>query len=238
MVLDRRSMPMTKITQSDLSKNDGKEGRQAYVAVDGKVYDVGSSDLWALGSHMQQHQAGADLSEELARAPHGTEVFERMKLAGELIDEPRRAKAPLPGWALKALGYHPHPISIHFPQAFFTFSPIFLVMAYVFKVPEFERTSFYILAAGVLMALPAYATGLFHWRYKFGAKRNFNLRFKMIVSPVLILAGALTLVLHAVHGPLPVDRIHIPILVLQLLLLAVVVSLGHIGGKIAFGGGK
>jgi hypothetical protein len=60
----------------------------------------------------------------------------------------------------------------------------------------------------------------------------------MFVSPVLLLVGAVALALHALRGPLPVDRIDIPVFVLQLLLLPIAVSLGHIGGKIAFGRGK
>ncbi len=229
---------MKKFTTADLAENDGKEGRRAYVAFEGRVYDVSGSNLWPKGSHMTEHQAGADLSDKLSRAPHGKEVFENVRLVGELIEKPRKSAKPLPAWSIKLLSLHPHPIFVHFPQAFFTFAPVFLGLAYFYKLQDFERTSFFILTAGMITALPAYATGFFHWYYRFGAKWNFYFRFKMIVSPVLLLIGATALALHAARGPLPVERIDVPVLVLQLLLLPIVVSLGYVGGKIVFSGGK
>ncbi|MBE0475506.1 MAG: cytochrome B5 [Coriobacteriia bacterium] len=60
---------MREITQEELATNDGREGRPAWVAYEGTVYDVTDSAMWVDGEHMD-HQAGRDLTEEHAEAPH------------------------------------------------------------------------------------------------------------------------------------------------------------------------
>ncbi|MGZ4887094.1 MAG: cytochrome b5 domain-containing protein, partial [Candidatus Aminicenantales bacterium] len=45
-----------------MAKNNGGNGSRAFIAFDGKVYDVTDSDLWSGGDHMGAHQAGKDLT--------------------------------------------------------------------------------------------------------------------------------------------------------------------------------
>ena len=71
-------------TLEELAEYDGLEGREAYVAVDGVVYDVTGSDMWDEGGH-NGFQAGQDLSEEIKEvSPHGVSVLERMPVVGTL----------------------------------------------------------------------------------------------------------------------------------------------------------
>ena len=63
---------------------DGKEGRPAYIAYKGSVYDVTPSKLWKDGSHLRKHSAGNDLTDILKTAPHGEEKILSMKKVGEL----------------------------------------------------------------------------------------------------------------------------------------------------------
>ena len=67
-----------------MSKCDGKDGRPAYFAYKGNVYDITGSDRWADGTHYNMHFAGSDLTEALVEAPHEDEVFERFKIVGVL----------------------------------------------------------------------------------------------------------------------------------------------------------
>ncbi|HHM24469.1 MAG TPA: cytochrome B5 [Bacteroidetes bacterium] len=71
-------------TLEELKQYDGKSGRPAYIACDGKVYDVSGSFLWQNGEHMVTHMAGRDLSAELAHAPHGADLLERFPTVGIL----------------------------------------------------------------------------------------------------------------------------------------------------------
>lgn len=61
------------MTAAELARFDGKEGRRAYFAYRGEIYDATGSPLWKEGSHMGRHQAGTDLTEAIGQAPHGEE---------------------------------------------------------------------------------------------------------------------------------------------------------------------
>jgi predicted heme/steroid binding protein len=74
-----------KFTLEELKQYDGREGRPAYIAYKGKVYDVTDSFLWIEGDHQGQHVAGKDLTDEMAFAPHGEDIFERVKQVGVLV---------------------------------------------------------------------------------------------------------------------------------------------------------
>jgi len=73
-----------KFTLEELKQYDGREGRPAYIAYKGKVYDVTDSYLWIDGDHQGQHVAGKDLTEEMSLAPHGEDTLGRVKLVGVL----------------------------------------------------------------------------------------------------------------------------------------------------------
>lgn len=62
-----------------LSACDGKEGRPAYIAFRDKVYDVAGLKLWKNGTHMK-HSSGNDLTASIAKAPHGEEKLEGLKV--------------------------------------------------------------------------------------------------------------------------------------------------------------
>ncbi|MDD2272481.1 MAG: CopD family protein [Desulfuromonadaceae bacterium] len=81
-------------TFEDLATCDGQEGRPAYFAFEGKVYNATQSRLWKEGIHMGRHNAGNDLTEALKLAPHGREKVAAMKTVGELVATGPR-KAPL-----------------------------------------------------------------------------------------------------------------------------------------------
>jgi len=75
------------MTTAELAKHDGRDGRPAYIAVNGTIYDVTESPRWQNGLHPPDHQAGQDLTEELATAPHVRAVVERFPVVGTLEPE-------------------------------------------------------------------------------------------------------------------------------------------------------
>jgi predicted heme/steroid binding protein len=75
---------LQKFTSEELEEYNGENGKPAYIAYQGKVYDISQSDFWVGGEHMGMHQAGKDLTEELDLAPHREEMLERVKLIGTL----------------------------------------------------------------------------------------------------------------------------------------------------------
>ena len=55
----------------ELSKYNGKDGKAAYVAYEGKVYDVSNIAAWKNGIHQNQFEAGKDFTDILNnQAPH------------------------------------------------------------------------------------------------------------------------------------------------------------------------
>ncbi len=76
---------LRKFTLSELKAYDGKGGKPAYIAFNGKVYDVSRSSLWGGGEHFSLHSAGEDTTEGLATAPHGDEKLEAITLVGVLV---------------------------------------------------------------------------------------------------------------------------------------------------------
>jgi predicted heme/steroid binding protein len=75
------------MTRSELARFDGREGRRAYAAVNGKVYDFTDSPRWKDGDHEKRHRAGCDLSKDLDGAPHIRAVIDRFPVVGILEEE-------------------------------------------------------------------------------------------------------------------------------------------------------
>jgi len=73
-----------KVTLQELTQNDGKDGKPAWIAYKGKVYDVTESSFWMEGEHMGMHTAGKDLTDDLEMAPHKDEPFSRIKYVADL----------------------------------------------------------------------------------------------------------------------------------------------------------
>ncbi|MGS0973203.1 MAG: cytochrome b5 domain-containing protein [Candidatus Izemoplasmataceae bacterium] len=75
------------LTLAELAEFDGLEGRAAYIAVDGKIYDVSDSNYWSGGNH-NSFQAGQDLTNEImSESPHGIANLDRVPLIGEIVEE-------------------------------------------------------------------------------------------------------------------------------------------------------
>jgi predicted heme/steroid binding protein len=58
------------MTLSELAQYDGRNGNNAYVLVDGIIYDVTNNPNWPNGNH-NGYQAGQDLSAQIKSSPHG-----------------------------------------------------------------------------------------------------------------------------------------------------------------------
>ncbi|MGK2944420.1 MAG: cytochrome b5 domain-containing protein [Desulfuromonadales bacterium] len=90
----KRALPTPtagEMSEDELSFFDGSEGRQAYFAYQGKIYDVTNSRLWKNGAHMTRHKAGVDLTSILAQAPHDESKVLDMPVVGTLVAKARRS---------------------------------------------------------------------------------------------------------------------------------------------------
>lgn len=73
------------MSAEELSFFDGTDGRQAYFAYQGQVYDVTNSRLWKNGTHMARHNAGMDLTSVLPQAPHDESPLHGLPVVGTLV---------------------------------------------------------------------------------------------------------------------------------------------------------
>jgi len=92
------------LTAEELSQFYGREGRPAYIAYQGDIYDVSGSKLWPGGVHFKKHPAGGDLSEALKGAPHGEDRVLKMKRVGKLTEQAEAGK-PFPMKVFYFLAY-------------------------------------------------------------------------------------------------------------------------------------
>jgi len=229
---------MKPISREDLEKGDGSEDRPALVAVDGKVYEVTSSGMWAGGKHMNVHVAGRDLSAEIKAAPHGPDVLERFEQVGDLAGGGKDAgdTYPRPGALVSMiLARHPHPVSVHFPIALSLAGALFVVLGVVLTSDTLAAAGFYNLVLGAVMSPPAIGAGLLSWWYNYGGAWTPIFRRKIVLSILyLVVAGAaiaVRLLLAGEAGPVPWDWVYVA---LAAALPPVAIALGFLGGKITF----
>lgn len=72
---------MKEFTKESLLEFDGQNGKPAYVAVSGIVYDVS-----AHYSEKSHYTAGQDITEAFAHSPHGTEMLTQLPKVGTYKD--------------------------------------------------------------------------------------------------------------------------------------------------------
>jgi predicted heme/steroid binding protein len=82
------------LSLAELGQYDGQEGRPAYIAFRGTIYDVSESRLWKNGNHMGRHPSGVDLTEVLSQAPHGDDKVMAMPRVGNLLEEKEPTLSP------------------------------------------------------------------------------------------------------------------------------------------------
>jgi predicted heme/steroid binding protein/uncharacterized membrane protein len=233
-------------SEEELKQNDGKEGRPAYVAYEGKVYDVTTSKLWRNGEHIRRHHAGLDLTADLPAAPHDASVFTRetVKPVGT-IPAPEKPAAEaaaeekgLPRWFEFFLDRHPHPISVHFPIAYSAAVAVLLILFVLTDRVSFELGAYYLLWGAVGMGVVAPVLGLVSWWFNYRHKIYWTFLAKMALSLVFLVLGVFALSLRVGNDMLMVARQGLwwAYFVDTVVLMVVVVSaLGLVGDIIMWG---
>ncbi|MGP4081423.1 cytochrome b5 domain-containing protein [Pseudalkalibacillus sp. R45] len=83
---NQQSAPDQTFTRAQLAQFTGKNGKPAYVAVNGIVYDVTNNAAWSAASHFGL-TAGKDLTQEFASCHAGQQwILSTMKPIGRLVD--------------------------------------------------------------------------------------------------------------------------------------------------------
>lgn len=228
---------MQEFERESLARYNGRDGKPAYVACQGKVYDVSASRMWKAGAHMKRHAAGQDLSRDILAAPHGVEKLESMPQVG-IFKEAAFQEQALPPFLeafLKRYPFfrrHPHPSLVHFPIAFLVAPAVFNCLFLITGLVGFETTAFYCLGAGILCAVPAIFTGYFTWWINYQARPMRPVHIKIGLSWLLFLIAIPAFMVRLIHPGLRYDTEvrYVGYLLATFMLAAMVGAIGWYGG--------
>jgi len=160
---------------AELSQYDGKDGRRAYFAYKGKVYDASNSRLWRGGKHASTHVAGIDLTEALLKAPHHEEILARLPIVGYLTP-----KQTLGQKFLRNIdSFHPHTTLVHLSIASTVLAPFSFIGWIIDGSNVFNGVTLFLLIVGLITLPLSFLTGVFSWivNYETKATRSFSLKY-------------------------------------------------------------
>jgi len=228
------------IDPDELKKHDGEDGRPAYIAHMGKIYDVTQSKLWKNGRHMNRHNAGNDLTHDIQAAPHTLDVLERYPEVGTLKEKPPERKLPPALERVLArvpmLRRHPHPMTVHFPIAFTLAVPAFVFLYLVTGISAFEITALHCLGAAIFFTPITIATGFYTWWLNYLAKWIHPVIMKQVLSFLLLLLETLLFVWR-IYNPDVLSTFDQPgtiYFLLVICLFAITTVIGWYGAKLTF----
>jgi predicted heme/steroid binding protein/uncharacterized membrane protein len=226
------NMEQRRFTISELREFDGKEGRPAYVAVKGKVYDVSNSPLWRTGKHPGTHVAGLDLTISITNAPHSEEVLKKFKVVGELVQEEYVRQRLV----RRLQKMHLHPMLVHFPMAYSIVVPLLSFLSILFHESSFEAASYYMLLLGFLAAPVGGASGIFSWKVTYEGRMTRVFYRKIVLTTMLTLVITACFVWRILSPRILMENSSLSYVYLTLTVSFVPITLllGHYGGKIVY----
>jgi len=218
-------------TLAELSQYNGQDGKAAYIAHNGKVYDATGSRLWRGGKHAGKHVAGSDLTEVFANAPHGEDKLARLPIVGVLVKEESLQQKLLKQFD----NLHPHATLVHLSITFAVGAP-FAFLGWLFSGnATFEEVTFALLGLGLAAVLLSFLTGVISWilRYETKAAREFNLKFALGILLLITLFGTFILRLTSPQAVLsqPGSYYYLTLLIVQ---LALALALDFYGKRVVY----
>ncbi len=237
------------MTLEELNSYNGKDGKSAYVAYKGKVYDVSDSDMWKNGQHQGQHSAGIDLTEAMKHAPHSDSVFEGFKVVAELEEHDKEKsskqeetvekksslslKQRLQNWYQV---YHPHPVTAHFPIALHFFAAGMNIAFLLNPIEKFEQGTYYAFLFATLFGLIAIVAGVFSWWVNYNFSMIRPLIIKLYTAIFTTVIGAVAIAMHTVDPSIAYNSDISALFYHFAIFITVpsVVVLGFYGGKLTW----
>jgi len=218
-------------TLKELRELDGRHGRPAYVAFEGKVYDVSGSTWWAGGSHLHRHAAGGDLTPEIANAPHSESMLGGFPVVGELKEESYGSRLQK-----RVEGLHAHSMITHFSLAISLTLSFFALLSLATGNASFDTTSYYLLLVLLIVTPLSGLSGFLSWKLTYEGRRSRIFDRKIALSIVLTVLVVACGVWRISAPNILVNRSLLSFVYFLLLAVVAVVSavLGHYGGKIVF----
>ncbi len=235
---------LRRFTLEELKQFNGENGKPIYVAYGERVIDVTASRLWRGGTHMKRHQAGDDLTEAMAEAPHSDEVLSRFPQVGVLVREGEAEPdaGASPRWLESVLDRypffkrHPHPMTVHFPIVLLIGSPFFTFLYLLTGSKGFEITALNCLGGGLLFSLVVIPTGFFTWWVNYLHRPLRPVLIKIYTSITMFLVGLTAFIWRLADPSIASGRTGASILyfILIFLLLPMILVIAWHGAMLTF----
>ena len=221
-------------TLEELAQFDGKDGRPAYFAVEGVVYDATNSRMWRNGTHVRLHEAGGDLTRPLMAAPHPADRLDNVPRVGVLAEGEQEAgpavreEDVVPFFARFLYGMHAHPASVHFPIALCVIAGLLEFVGLVLDCPGCHVAASYNLVLGLLFSPVSIVSGVLDWKYQFGGRLTNLFVWKYALTALFIVVAVLAVALLAFGAAPQLYRVAV------IALAPVSLGLGFVGGRLTF----
>lgn len=217
---------------------DGEAGRPAYIAYEGKVYDVSHCHQLLKGTHVDHQIAGNDLTGKMHLAPHGDGILTPLKVICAFDDSPAPLLKPYGKPRLRSLyrRFHLHPPSTHIPQGLYFFAALMQIVYLLGGNESFAQSAYYSLVVATLSVVPAMATGCYSWWINYDLTITPIFRGKLIFSSALLVTGIAAVAIRyqtpgmAGRG----DALEAVYTALVLLCVALAYRVAWLGGKITW----
>jgi predicted heme/steroid binding protein/uncharacterized membrane protein len=226
---------MKPFTKNELLRHDGRDGSRAFIAFQGKIYDVSGSSKWKNGAHMRRHQAGQDLTEVIEAAPHSTEVFDRIPQVGILLEESTDPQQK-PRLIHAILDLHPHPMSVHFPIALSMTTALFTLAGFITNQKLLMQAGYMNLIVALASTPISIGAGILSHRYNYGSKWKPVFANKFCISTLLVICQSIAIIAGS-GGVQVIQMAGIrgwAYVAFTGLIAPMVMILGYLGGTITF----
>ena len=225
------------VKKDELQQYDGKKGNPIYISYKGKIYDVSKSRLWKDGVHMNIHEAGEDLTNDLSVAPHGEEVLDKFEQVGVLENESEvldiDKKESLRDLYRK---FHPHPTLVHFPIASLFLGALLQFLFLITKTSSFESAAFYSILFATVFQFPVVISGIFSWWLNYDSTLTPIFKNKLRYSAILLCMTCFVVIIRFLINDISFrdDILSLTYNIIVFFNVPVVFILGFYGGKITW----
>ena len=248
-----------------LVKEDGKTKKRSFLAarsIEGATMSDATKEAMAsLKAELQGRVLNKEEDPPSASVEEIEEVYyfqesmvvgsKHVPMTGILWEDdkelPKEIAAPISTWkggwssfteSVKTGDLHIHTMLIHFTNALYPVSILFMILFFIFGKSSFDTAHFYTLLLATISAPPSYLAGLFEWKRRhqgamipiFAAK----IRYGMLVFAIGAVACVWHLLSPAVLSGGGIQSVLY--LLLNLSVIAPILYLGHLGGMIVYEG--